>query len=91
MCVLLNLIFSVVFRMVVFRPFASEVIVAKVKSSDQESIRRASAHRLCFISLISPDPHSNCRILRRHLHPCFVSAPTQRLVRPVNSLARNLI
>jgi DNA-directed RNA polymerase III subunit RPC8 len=27
--------------MVVFRPFASEVIVAKVKSSDQEGIRRA--------------------------------------------------
>ncbi|KAF8240250.1 hypothetical protein L208DRAFT_1352865 [Tricholoma matsutake] len=31
--------YRVVFRMVVFRPFASEVIVAKVKSSDQESIR----------------------------------------------------
>lgn len=29
----------VVFRMVVFRPFTSEVILAKVKSSDQESIR----------------------------------------------------
>jgi len=31
--------YKVVFRMVVFRPFASEVIVAKVKSSDQEGIR----------------------------------------------------
>ncbi|KAF5379453.1 hypothetical protein D9615_006558 [Tricholomella constricta] len=29
----------VVFRMVVFRPFTSEVMVAKVKSSDQEGIR----------------------------------------------------
>lgn len=32
------------FRMVVFRPFASEVILAKVKSSDEEGIRRASSH-----------------------------------------------
>jgi len=31
--------YKVVFRMVVFRPFASEVIVAKIKSSDQEGIR----------------------------------------------------
>ncbi|KAJ8094275.1 DNA-directed RNA polymerase III complex subunit Rpc25 [Marasmius tenuissimus] len=31
--------YKVVFRMVVFRPFNSEVIVGKVKSSDQESIR----------------------------------------------------
>lgn len=29
----------VVFRMVVFRPFTSEVIVAKVKSSDEDGIR----------------------------------------------------
>jgi len=27
--------------MVVFRPFVSEVIIAKVKSSDEEGIRRA--------------------------------------------------
>jgi hypothetical protein len=32
----------VVFRLVVFRPFASEVIVGKVKSSDEDGIRRAS-------------------------------------------------
>ncbi|KAF9262602.1 polymerase III polypeptide H [Marasmius fiardii PR-910] len=31
--------YKVVFRMVVFRPFTSEVIVGKVKSSDQDSIR----------------------------------------------------
>ena len=31
----------VVFRLVVFRPFTSEVIIAKVKSSDQDGIRRA--------------------------------------------------
>ena len=30
----------VVFRLVVFRPFSSEVILAKVKSSDEEGIRR---------------------------------------------------
>ena len=30
-----------VFRLVVFRPFRSEVIIAKVKSSDEDGIRRA--------------------------------------------------
>lgn len=35
--------FAVVFRMVVFRPFSSEVILAKVKSSDEDGIRRASS------------------------------------------------
>ena len=30
----------VTFRMVVFRPFVSEVIIAKVKSSDEDGIRR---------------------------------------------------
>ena len=32
----------VVFRLVVFRPFPSEVILAKVKSSDEDGIRRTS-------------------------------------------------
>ena len=31
----------VVFRLVVFRPFTSEVVIAKVKSSDEDGIRRA--------------------------------------------------
>jgi len=31
--------YKVVFRMVVFRPFSSEVILAKVKSSDEDGIR----------------------------------------------------
>lgn len=31
---------QVIFRLVVFRPFTSEVVVAKVKSSDEEGIRR---------------------------------------------------
>ncbi|KAK7462873.1 DNA-directed RNA polymerase III complex subunit Rpc25 [Stygiomarasmius scandens] len=31
--------YKVIFRLVVFRPFISEVIVAKVKSSDEDSIR----------------------------------------------------
>jgi len=35
-----NLLDLVVFRLVVFRPFSSEVIVAKVKSSDEDGIRR---------------------------------------------------
>lgn len=30
----------VAFRMVVFRPFVSEVMLAKVKSSDEDGIRR---------------------------------------------------
>jgi DNA-directed RNA polymerase subunit E'/Rpb7 len=37
-----NLRLVVVFRMVVFRPFASEVILAKVKSSDEDGIRCTS-------------------------------------------------
>ena len=58
----LNSIFThcatVVFRMVVFRPFASEVIVAKVKSSDEDGIRRrtsfcANEVALWIISLVS--------------------------------------
>lgn len=35
----LSIVISVVLRLVVFRPFASEVILAKVKSSDEEGIR----------------------------------------------------
>ncbi|KAG6844155.1 hypothetical protein H0H87_009398 [Tephrocybe sp. NHM501043] len=31
--------YKVVFRMVVFRPFTSEVIIAKVKSSDQDGVK----------------------------------------------------
>ncbi|KAF9524411.1 RNA polymerase III subunit Rpc25-domain-containing protein [Crepidotus variabilis] len=31
--------YKVIFRMVIFRPFTSEVIVAKVKSSDEDGIR----------------------------------------------------
>lgn len=41
--------FIVVFRMVVFRPFTSEVIVAKVKSSDENGIRC-----LCFVFFFLP-------------------------------------
>ena len=32
---------TVVFRLVVFRPFASEVLLARVKSSDEDGIRCA--------------------------------------------------
>jgi len=31
--------YKVIFRMIVFRPFPSEVILAKVKSSDEDGIR----------------------------------------------------
>ena len=34
---------AVIFRLVTFRPFPSEVILAKVKSSDEDGIRRAFA------------------------------------------------
>ena len=34
-----ELLFVVTFRMVVFRPFVSEVLLAKVKSSDEDGIR----------------------------------------------------
>ena len=37
---------TVIFRLVVFRPFASEVILAKVKSSDEDGVRRTSSHML---------------------------------------------
>lgn len=42
-----QLSFAVVFRLVVFRPFPSEVLLAKVKSSDEEGIRRE-----CDVSFI---------------------------------------
>ena len=34
--------YIVVFRMAVFRPFTSEVVIAKVKSSDEDGIRCTS-------------------------------------------------
>ena len=34
-----NVLCIVVFRMTVFRPFGSEVILAKVKSSDEDGVR----------------------------------------------------
>ena len=45
MCVLFDICANervVVFRMVVFRPFTSEVVIAKVKSSDEDGIRCTS-------------------------------------------------
>ena len=39
----------VVFRLVVFRPFASEVILAKVKSSDEDGIRCTAFILLFFL------------------------------------------
>jgi len=34
--------YKVIFRLVVFRPFPSEVILAKIKSSDEDGIRLSS-------------------------------------------------
>jgi hypothetical protein len=48
--------FSVVFRMVVFRPFSGEVILGKVKSSDEDGIRRMFS---CgFYSSLLTYPHN---------------------------------
>ena len=61
----LTLVFSLVvtFRMVVFRPFVSEVVLAKVKSSDEDGIRRIFASPI--ISTKLPHlPHSFGWILR---------------------------
>ncbi|KAF8885424.1 RNA polymerase III subunit Rpc25-domain-containing protein [Mucidula mucida] len=42
------LYYKVIFRMVTFRPFTSEVILAKVKSSDAESVRCKSSLSIGF-------------------------------------------
>ena len=47
----------VTFRMVVFRPFVSEVILAKVKSSDEDGIRRMFASPI-LSTQIPHVPHS---------------------------------
>src|SRR5882757_6605020 len=43
--------FLVVFRLVVFRPFTSEVVMAKVKSSDEDGIRRVLLFQLFCMSI----------------------------------------
>jgi len=60
-----TLVFSpiVTFRMVVFRPFVSEVILAKVKSSDEDGIRRMFASRI-LSTQITHVSHSFGWILR---------------------------
>lgn len=46
---LTSISFSIVtFRMVVFRPFVSEVMLAKVKSSDEDGIRRTLISLLLY-------------------------------------------
>lgn len=44
---------AVIFRLVTFRPFPSEVILAKVKSSDEDGIRRAFAALLSRVPLLT--------------------------------------
>ena len=41
----------VTFRVVVFRPFVSEVVLAKVKSSDEDGIRRMLVSFLAMLYL----------------------------------------
>lgn len=63
---------AVVFRLVVFRPFPSEVILAKVKSSDEDGIRRTCLKKLRMTPL--SQVCSERRLLRRHLcAPCLPS------------------
>lgn len=66
--------------MVVFRPFASEVILAKVKSSDEDGIRCMDATSFSFTN-------TNCtserRIFWRHLCTSSISTSTISLVCPV--------
>ena len=42
-----------VFRMVIFRPFISEVVVAKVKSSDEDGIRCSCMTTSGLLSLLT--------------------------------------
>lgn len=69
----------VVLRMVVFRPFTSEVIVAKVKSSDEDGIRCLSSPRNTSISLMAGN--SDHGLLRRPFHPDSISSSTICVVR----------
>jgi len=53
----------VTFRMAVFRPFVSEVVLAKVKSSDEDGVRRMLASPV--LSTQTPHvPHSFGWVLR---------------------------
>ena len=71
----------VVFRMTVFRPFPSEVILAKVKSSDEDGIRRTSlGFSIPLPPLIRQCAYSDSRVLRRHIHPSRISPRTLSLV-----------
>jgi len=69
------------FRMVVFRPFTSEVVVAKVKSSDEDGIRCMSLFFCSQSTAYYPVVYSNGRILRRHVYTSRVSPSTIRIVR----------
>ena len=69
-----------VFRLVVFRPFTSEVIIAKVKSSDEDGVRRKF---LTLYYVKSPNESSffsHCWFLRRHIHSYCFLASTKRIV-----------
>ena len=50
----LGCLLLVVFRLVVFRPFPSEVILAKVKSSDEEGIRRLYSQLIALLPELTP-------------------------------------
>ena len=63
----------VIFRLVVFRPFASEVILAKVKSSDEDGIRREYLAAPFCMLLLTNIHLSNIGFLRRYLRSLGVS------------------
>jgi hypothetical protein len=82
--VLMKKLFIVVFRMVVFRPFVSEVIIAKVKSSDEEGIRRAFC--LCHEGMKTYlTPPSFRQLFRRPLYSSCLPPTTHSIV---SSLSR---
>ena len=63
-----------------FRPFVSEVILAKVKSSDEDGIRRMLVW-LPIVSYLIFVPRSFGWVLRRYVHSINLPPRTVRLVR----------
>jgi DNA-directed RNA polymerase subunit E'/Rpb7 len=73
----------VLFRLVVFRPFISEVIFGKVKSSSEDGIRGSSSGSESSL-FDAKDSHS--WFLRRHPHPSHILTHTLCIVSSVYAL-----
>ena len=72
--------------MVVFRPFAGEVILAKVKSSDEEGIRRMWLHINLHGLHTQLKLYSVDWLLRRYARPAFLPARSLRVVSKSSSV-----